>query len=308
MADHNWQVFVDWSGRNALSPISRRSLRARREIMQRKTADWAEAVPDGCMYVGDASDTIGLLIVGTVFLAILLTAVGPFLVGLALLAVEVTIVLVIAAFALLARTLLGRPWRVVAVSDAGELWSWRQTGWGNARELEGRIHRELGAGAHPSAIAPGTAIAEGQAELIGEVDDALIDRNWVRIFARGLFATLVVIAIVLLVRGLTSDDEPINADGDWELVQMTFDGDANVRPLTLRIRDGRASGQDGCNQFSEHEDGAIVRTQRGCSDRALEIAKAVNEGVFDGRRTLEDGRLVFTTDDVELVYRRWTLD
>ncbi len=190
----HWEVFVEWSGRKAVSPLSRRALKARQARFRERAAEFSDVPADGCLDLGGD--------LGGIFLAILLIAViillAPILIVVLFAIIEVTIVLAIAGAAFFLRTMLNRPWRVVAVHGSGELWSWKQVGWQRARELVERIQRELDAGASPGAIAPGDATPEGRDELALNSPTHLVESDGVRFVAK-LAAFAVIIAAVAAV-------------------------------------------------------------------------------------------------------------
>lgn len=110
-----------------------------------------------------------------------------------------TIVVLIAGAALAARTLFGRPWRVLAIDGEGETWSWKQVGWQSARELAQRIQAELDAGATPNQIPPGAATPEGRSQLPPYLDTGLVGATWVRVASKVALLVLVVWAVATLV-------------------------------------------------------------------------------------------------------------
>jgi len=192
-----WEVFIEWSGRKALSPLSIKALRAREARIRERGRDWSDFSPDGCLDL----DELGVVLIVLVAIAILFLL-GP-IIAIALFAIlEVTIVLAIAAGAMVAGTLFNRPWRVVAIKSDGELWAWKQVGWQRARELVERIERELHAGADPARIAPGDSAPEGQQYLPANTPTHLVESAKVRIAAKIASIAIIVWALVVLIQRL----------------------------------------------------------------------------------------------------------
>jgi hypothetical protein len=195
--ESRWVVFVEWSGRGALSPISRKALRAREARFRERARNLTDGVPDGCDFgteLGDFPAIIFLIIV-----VVLLVAIGPLIAVVAFALIEVTVVVLIAAAAIVARTLLGRPWRVLAVNARGQTWSRKQVGWGDARQLATRIQAELDAGASPEQVPPGAAAAEGPSQLPEDMDTGLVGRTWVRVASKFALLGLLVWSVAAIV-------------------------------------------------------------------------------------------------------------
>ena len=181
---------MEWSGRKALSPLSPKALRARQARHRERAKDIGSNLPDGCDF-GDDFGAVGLILLAIVLILVLI-AIGPILTVIAFAIIEVTIVVIVAGSAIAARTLLGRPWRVMAVNALGENYSWKQVGWSEARDLANRIQAELDAGADPERIAPGGATPLGQGDLVDHNDLGLVGQTWVRVASK-----LVVVAITI---------------------------------------------------------------------------------------------------------------
>jgi len=194
---NDWEVFIEWSGRKALSPLSVKALRAREARIRERAGNFADFPADGCM----SADDFGAVLLVLLALAILILLAPILLVALFAI-VEVTIVVAIAGAVLMARTLLNRPWRVVAINPHGELWAWKQVGWQRARELVERIERELDAGADPARIAPGDSSPEGQHYLPDNTPTHLVESAGVRIAAKVTAIVIIAVAVVTLIQRL----------------------------------------------------------------------------------------------------------
>lgn len=197
-----WAVFVEWNGKNALTPLSTSKMRERRKRhaeRERSLADWIDLGTDLDPVSILASIVFGLIMFAVFpLVAPLFAAIGVAIVAIA----EVAILLGIAAFTIAARTLLGRPWRVLAVNDRGESWAWSQVGWRNARNLADRIHDELAAGAAPDQIPPGSSTPHGQGRRYDANDTDLARKFWVRLASKVLAivgGTMLFFAVVALI-------------------------------------------------------------------------------------------------------------
>jgi len=194
--NNHWSVFVAWSGRNALSPLSSNTLRARQARHRERAKDIGKELPDGCD-LGSEIDGIAIFFIVLIAIVVLI-ALGPLLAVLALAVVEVTIVVLIAGAAIVARTVLGRPWTVMAVNARGENYSWQQVGFSEARDLAKRIQAELDAGADPERIAPRGAVPQGPGELVDHDDTGLVAKTWVRVSAKIVVAVTTIWAVATI--------------------------------------------------------------------------------------------------------------
>lgn len=185
-AGDSWAVFVEWSGRSSLAPLSASRMRERREVYLKRDnsmSDWIDLGTDLSPISILASIVLGLIMFAVFpLVAPLFAAIGVAIVAIA----EVAILLGIAAFTIAARTLFGRPWRVLAVNDRGETWAWSQTGWRDARKLADRIRDELAAGSAPDVIPPGSSTPQGQGRRYDPNDSDLARKFWVRLASKML--------------------------------------------------------------------------------------------------------------------------
>lgn len=196
-----WECFIEWEGRRPLHRAFRQ-MRAHREARAQQQAsassDGSADLAGGCLDVLSIVDVIAVitLVVAAITLMIIL---APWI-GLALFGVvELGIIVVLMAAGFVARTALRRPWRVVAVNDAGELWAFRQVGWFASRELVRQVTAELGAGRHPIDILP-DALEEGSPyRLDPEAPTGLLAKRWARLAALGFIIACALTSIAALV-------------------------------------------------------------------------------------------------------------
>jgi len=197
-----WKVVVEWTGRNAGAPLSperltERHVRVLRRNDQRSVLDWFTA-PGSTL--SSAATTI---IFGLVAFAIW-PFVGPVLTGgavLVLAVVEVALAVVIGAVAVVARTMMRRPWRIVAINKRREGFCWSQVGWREAQRSADEIQRQLNAGATPDNVLTSQSIPEGWLQLHDGIDDGLASRAWFQIASKGI-AVMVVVWLILYVLGV----------------------------------------------------------------------------------------------------------
>ena len=195
-----WECFIEWEGRR---PVHRafRQLREHREARARRQAevssDGALDVASGCLEVLSLIDFVAAIatIVGFITLLVIL---GPWIGFVLFGVVELGIVLVLVAAGFLVRTLLRRPWRVVAVNEIGELWAFRQVGWFASRELVRQVAGQLADGRHPADILP-DALEEGSPHRLDpDAPMGLLAKPWARAAAVGFIAVCVVSWIAVL--------------------------------------------------------------------------------------------------------------
>ena len=195
-----WECFIEWEGRR---PVHRafRLLREHREArarQQAKASSDAVDVAGGCLDVLSMVDFVAViaLIIGFVTLMIII---GPWI-GLVLFGiVELGIILVLIAAGFIARTVLRRPWRVVAVNDVGELWAFRQVGWFASRELARQVADQLAAGCHPAEILP-EALEDGSPyRLDPDAPMGLLAKPWARPAALGFIVICVLTSLAVLI-------------------------------------------------------------------------------------------------------------
>jgi hypothetical protein len=154
-----WDVHIEWVGRRLDDgPLMRRWHERRRRVVERNRTtrrkdrdsrwwDWLDIplVDDGL--------AIFLAVIAFIVAVALIVVVGPWLIALLLGAMELTLILLACAAALVTRTILRRPWRVVARSNDGRQFDWDVVGYRRSRELVRVIRDAIAAGITPSAIA-----------------------------------------------------------------------------------------------------------------------------------------------------------
>lgn len=113
-------------------------------------------------------------------------------------------------------------------------------------------------------------------------------------------AAIAIVAVVALGFMLRPDRGHI-PDGEWELVATNFEDDIELRPLFLSSKDGRLSGDNGCNDFGEQPNGDMVQTLVGCLDDRAELETRVMHAVM-GSRSMDGDLLVLKGGGFGLEY------
>lgn len=196
-----WECFIEWEGRRPLHRAFRR-LRAHRESRARQQAttssDGSLDLLGGCVDVLSIIDFIAVVAFFAVFVTLVI-AFAPWI-GLVLFGVvELGIVLVLLAAGFLVRTVTRRPWRVVAVNGAGELWAFRQVGWFASRELVRQLATQLADGRHPAEVLPDALEAGSPYRLDPDAPMGLLAKPWARMAAIGVIAVGIVTSIAVLI-------------------------------------------------------------------------------------------------------------
>lgn len=192
-----WECFIEWEGRKPLRR-SFRHLREHREARARREAsNSAFDVAGGCADLGMISDTFAAIALLIGVIALLVVA-GPWIGFVLFGIVELGIVLVLIAGGFVGRALLRRPWRVVAVNEAGDLWAWRQVGWFASRELVRQLADQLEDGRAPADILPSSLEDGSPYRIDPDAPLGLLAHPWARIGAVGFMAASLVAAIVIL--------------------------------------------------------------------------------------------------------------
>ncbi len=195
-----WECFIEWEGRRPLHRAFRR-LREHREAraqqQARTSSDGSMDIAGGCLDVLSVVDFVAAiaLVVGLVTLLIIA---GPWIGFVLFGVVELGIILVLVGAGFLARTLLRRPWRVVAVNETGELWAFRQVGWFASRELVRQVADQLGDGRDPADILPEALEAGSPYRLDPDAPVGLLAKPWARVAAVGFIVACVVSWIAVL--------------------------------------------------------------------------------------------------------------
>ncbi len=196
-----WECFIEWEGRRPLHRAFRR-LRQHREARARRQAstssDGALDVASGCLDVLSIIDFIAVAALFAGFVALMIVL-APWI-GLAVFGiVELGIIVVLVAGGFLARTVTRRPWRVVAVNEAGHLWAYRQVGWFASRELVRQLAEQLESGRDPADILP-EALEDGSPyQLDPDAPMGLLAKPWARLAAVGFIVACVVTSIAVLI-------------------------------------------------------------------------------------------------------------
>lgn len=147
-----WEIFVEWEGRKPLHHAFRR-LRAHREAKaQKRSESNGDNLLNGCDQLGGATDELLVLAI-LAMVILLLVLFGPWFLAVVFGIIELGVILIAVFFGLVGRTLFRRPWRVAAVSEAGDVWAWRQTGFRKARKLVHEVAAGLSAGSAPLTLA-----------------------------------------------------------------------------------------------------------------------------------------------------------
>ena len=137
-----------------------------------------------------------------VLVALIVVFAGPWIVAGLFGIVELGVVIVLSAAAFVGRTVLRRPWRVVAVSSGGLLWAWNQVGWFASRELVRLVADELAAGVSPDEIYPAGSEKNSPIRLDPDAPMGLLVKPWARLAAVtfvlvGSMVTMIVLAVRL---------------------------------------------------------------------------------------------------------------
>ncbi|MEM7287330.1 MAG: hypothetical protein AAF480_13340 [Actinomycetota bacterium] len=195
-----WECFIEWEGRRPLHRALRR-VRDRREARAAKQAENSSLdLTSGCDPLGGV-DSLAVVAV-VVLVALILVFAGPWIVAGLFGVVELAVVFVLSVVVFVGRTVLRRPWRVVAVSGGGLVWAWHQVGWIASRELVRVVAAELEAGRNPDEIYPEAAAGGSPTRLDPDAPLGLIAEPWARVAAMafilvGCVASIIVLAVRL---------------------------------------------------------------------------------------------------------------
>lgn len=151
-------VFVEWEGRgHPLGRVARRRQRVLNQLRpakERTGPDLSDAggCADGCIPTPDLLDELAAL-AAILFALAFLIWLTPIVAAAALWLVLVVVLSLVLVVSAAWRTILYRPWRVVALSDTERVWVWHQVGWRNARRLVTEIEAAVEAGHAPQEVA-----------------------------------------------------------------------------------------------------------------------------------------------------------
>lgn len=145
-----WECFIEWEGRGALQSSARYLRGAREARARRKAKDAKLDLLDGCDPLSAIDSWPMLVLALAIFIVVLI---GPEFVALLFGVVELGAIVLLVVGGLIGRVLFRRPWRVVAVSDKGTVWAWRQVGIRPSLRLVDEIVDGLEIGHQPSMIA-----------------------------------------------------------------------------------------------------------------------------------------------------------
>jgi hypothetical protein len=152
-----WDVHVEWIGRRLdQGPLlrrwhERRRRRANRRLgREKEKGSWLDALD----FPVDLPDSLAALAiaVAVVVAIVLIVLVGPWFLALLFGAIELTLILLACIAVIVWRTVLRRPWRVVAIAADGREHHWDVVGWRRSRERVRQVARGLEAGVPPAAI------------------------------------------------------------------------------------------------------------------------------------------------------------
>ena len=197
-----WECFIEWEGRRPLHRAFRR-LRAHREARARTQAENTTLdVAGGCLDVLGFIDIIAFVL--SIVTLITLIVIGWPLIAAVLFGIlELGIILVLVGAGFLVRTVTRRPWRVVAVNEAGDLWAYRQVGWFASRELVRQLAAQLEDGRHPADILP-EALEDGSPyRLDPDAPMGLLANPWARLGAMALILIGSMVSVIVLAVRLT---------------------------------------------------------------------------------------------------------
>ena len=107
---------------------------------------------------------------------------------------------------------------------------------------------------------------------------------------RGMFGWACLLLVISACgNGLASGDSV--PDGQWELVQLEYDGRVFNDPVILSSQDQLFGGRGPCNSFGQQADGEIVQTLVGCDEELGRIDAALVNAI-QGERRLDGDQLV----------------
>ena len=190
-SDEQWAVYIEWVGRERVNNLTPRQL-ARRARRAYSLA--GETLASGI-------DAFAYGSVAVIAVALLVIALGPLVFAVLLGVVELVLLFAVIAGAAAWKLLFRRPWRIVAVHETGDVWSWEQAGWRRARRLVATLQAELDAGGDPLTTSVGAATFLGQTSVAVTESPPVWSRGWFRWSSRAAAMMLFVVGVVaVLVR------------------------------------------------------------------------------------------------------------